>query len=166
MYKHYARVNEENIVTKFFSDAFEQPTENDVLITETEERHFHKNAINERGLFLYEVVDGNIVDCDLTDEMSALILTEKIQKTKSKCQEYIYATVPQTAQNNALAESNKLLKKMILGTLEEGDEDRIAELEALDSWIDGIRNQSNAMELELEGLTTEEIQNYKIEYTG
>lgn len=41
MYKHYIEVNELSEVIKVFSDAFEQPGENSILLRESEQRHFY-----------------------------------------------------------------------------------------------------------------------------
>lgn len=41
-YKHYIRTNEENSIVKVFSTAFEEPDQEDILICETDERHFNK----------------------------------------------------------------------------------------------------------------------------
>ena len=38
-YKHYIRINENNEIIKVFSDAFEQPEENDICINDNTERH-------------------------------------------------------------------------------------------------------------------------------
>lgn len=43
MYKHYIEINGAGEVIKGFSDAFENPTENSILLRETDQRHFYLN---------------------------------------------------------------------------------------------------------------------------
>lgn len=51
-YKHYIRINDKNEVIHGFSNAFEEPLESDICITETGERHFQPQ-LQERGVWRY-----------------------------------------------------------------------------------------------------------------
>ena len=85
--KHYARLNDENIVIRFFSDAFEQPLENDICINENAERHCHKSAMSTdsvyNSFYLYEYKNGEIVDRDLTVEKTEKLRQRAIDKIKA-----------------------------------------------------------------------------------
>ena len=82
--KHYARLNENNVVTKFFSDAFEQPLENDICIDEDAERQCHKPAMDMDSFYLYEYKNGKIVNRDLTVEKTEKLRQRAINKIKSE----------------------------------------------------------------------------------
>lgn len=48
-YKHYVRINDDSDITKFFSDAFEQPTDSDLLYAISEDRHFNLDIVDEES---------------------------------------------------------------------------------------------------------------------
>lgn len=63
--KHYIRVNENNLITHGFSDAFETPTESDICIKQDGGRHFElcgvqNPTLTKFGLFVYKYVDKKV----------------------------------------------------------------------------------------------------------
>jgi hypothetical protein len=67
-YKHYARVDENNIVIQGFSDAFESPLDTDICIDEDAQRHFQLQLKNANGESIYKYANGKLVD-RTADEM-------------------------------------------------------------------------------------------------
>lgn len=61
-YKHYIRLNQNNIVIYGFSNGFEQPEENDICIDENAGRHFQIQLRNERGQYLYKWENASLVE--------------------------------------------------------------------------------------------------------
>lgn len=64
--KHYIRLNN-NVIIKGFSDAFENPQESDICITEIGGRHFELNGTTNPSLYdglvhLYKYVDGEVIE--------------------------------------------------------------------------------------------------------
>lgn len=53
-YKHYIRLNEQDIIVKRFSDAFEQPQSNDICVAENAGRHYNTSVHNERGQLAFK----------------------------------------------------------------------------------------------------------------
>jgi len=53
MYKHYIRTNIAGEVNDAFSTAFRDPAEGDILVAETEERHFNPSLLAEQGIYRY-----------------------------------------------------------------------------------------------------------------
>ena len=53
-YKHYIRINEQGILVKRFSDAFEQPQSSDICVAEDVGRHYNAPVHNERGQFAFQ----------------------------------------------------------------------------------------------------------------
>jgi len=53
-YKHYIRINEQGIIVKRFSDAFEQPRSSDICVAENAGRHYNAPVHNERGQFAFK----------------------------------------------------------------------------------------------------------------
>ncbi len=82
--KQYIRVDENKNITYGFSDAFEQPQENDICINEQAERHFellgntNPSLMNFEGVYLYKYENGNIIK--KSEEDIALEYKPKIQK--------------------------------------------------------------------------------------
>lgn len=67
--KIYARVNEQGIVIRIFSEAFEQPTEQDICIDEINtDRHGANNyqVYDDNGIPNYAIVNGGLVERDKT----------------------------------------------------------------------------------------------------
>lgn len=63
----YARVNEQSVVTRIFSEAFEQPTEQDICIDEfNTDRHGANNyqVYDDNGIPNYAIVNGRLVERD------------------------------------------------------------------------------------------------------
>lgn len=76
--KIFARADEHNIVTHIFSEAFEQPTEGDICIDETNaDRHgaAEYHVYDEQGIANYEIVDGKLVERDKSVELRAIQLS-------------------------------------------------------------------------------------------
>ena len=66
MHNHYIRTIEDGIIVHGFTDAFESPQPDDILIRENGPRHFHEAfrepLINERGQFRFRWSNGQIVE--------------------------------------------------------------------------------------------------------
>jgi hypothetical protein len=60
-YKHYIRTDANGIVVKGFTDGFEQPQQGDLLLSGQDGRHFQLQLSNERGQFIYKLVNGSMV---------------------------------------------------------------------------------------------------------
>lgn len=66
--KHYIRLNTNNCIIKSFSDAFEQPEENDICINQEGGRQFellgqvNPSLVSENGVHLYKYVDGVVLE--------------------------------------------------------------------------------------------------------
>lgn len=61
-YKHYIRIDAKGYVIKAFSDAFEQPQEGDILVAETEERHYNPELFTMVGAPRYKWSEGQMVE--------------------------------------------------------------------------------------------------------
>ncbi|NHN31119.1 hypothetical protein G9U52_14870 [Paenibacillus sp. S3N08] len=70
-YKHYIRINENSLIIKRFSSAFEQPEGGDICVNEDGGRHYNDPVTNERGQYdrqwIYEE-DGPRSQTDLDAE--------------------------------------------------------------------------------------------------
>lgn len=53
-YKHYIRLNADGNIIKAFCDVFESPVDGDILISETDERHFNPDLFDDNGFPRYE----------------------------------------------------------------------------------------------------------------
>lgn len=60
-YKQYVRTDASGIIVKGFTDAFEQPITGDLLLTGQDGRHFQIQLTNDRGQFIYKLVNGSMV---------------------------------------------------------------------------------------------------------
>jgi len=60
-YKHYIRINTDSLIIKSFSTAFEQPQEGDILICESNGRHYNLDLFNINGIPKYEYIDNQII---------------------------------------------------------------------------------------------------------
>lgn len=84
----YARTDENGIVTKFFSTAFEQPTENDVVIkSDNTDRHGANRyqVFDDNGLYNYEIVDGKLTERDKTADLKELEKSKLRQLRETEC---------------------------------------------------------------------------------
>jgi hypothetical protein len=70
-YKHYIRVDANNIVIHAFSDAFEQPQDGDICVATDAGRHYNPQLTNEQGRYIYKYVDGQMVERSI-DELYPL----------------------------------------------------------------------------------------------
>jgi hypothetical protein len=65
-YRHYIRVDANNIIIYGFSDAFEDALPTDICIAENAPRHFHltfsDSLVNEKGVYKYKWVNNQIVE--------------------------------------------------------------------------------------------------------
>ncbi|UKS27206.1 hypothetical protein LOZ80_38100 [Paenibacillus sp. HWE-109] len=66
-YKHYIRIDTNNIVTHGFSDAFEQPQQGDVQLDGEFGRHFQTPLTTGRGQYKYKLIDGIITERTQTE---------------------------------------------------------------------------------------------------
>lgn len=69
-YKHYIRIDSNNIIIHGFSDAFEQPIEGDIPLQGDLGRHFQIPLTTERGQFKYKLEDSAFVE-RATEELDA-----------------------------------------------------------------------------------------------
>ncbi|NFF80391.1 hypothetical protein FC764_03845 [Clostridium botulinum] len=66
-YKHYITLNEDNIIIDGFSDAFKEPSINDICINDKGERQFkinnitNPNLIDMNGKSIYKYENGNVI---------------------------------------------------------------------------------------------------------
>jgi hypothetical protein len=75
MYKHYIRINENSEVIGAFSSAFQNPQEGDILLVETEERHFNLTLTTE--CVARYTWDGKRLAERTTQEIDMLALSSK-----------------------------------------------------------------------------------------
>ncbi len=94
-YKHYIKVDENNYVIKGFSDAFEQPGNDDICINQEGGRHFellgNVNPIlfDVTGFHLYKYKDGVITETT-EEEKAAELAVKPREKTAEELQaEYL-----------------------------------------------------------------------------
>jgi hypothetical protein len=67
MANHYIRVDANNVVIKGFTTDFEQPNTGDLLLSGQDGRHFQLQLTNERGQFIYKLVNGAMVARNQTE---------------------------------------------------------------------------------------------------
>lgn len=66
--RHYIRLDSEGHIIKGFSDAFEQPIDGDICISEKSGRHFEMLGLpeppltNMQGIYIYKCVEGVAVE--------------------------------------------------------------------------------------------------------
>jgi hypothetical protein len=66
--KHYIRLDANNCITKGFTDAFENPIETDICISEEGGRHFELNGVTNppltdmQGVHFYKYINENVVE--------------------------------------------------------------------------------------------------------
>lgn len=64
-YKHYIRTNESGVVILGFSSAFPEiatPQQGDLLLSGKDGRHFSTKLTNDRGQYIYRVVNGVMLE--------------------------------------------------------------------------------------------------------
>ena len=81
MYKHYIRLNGDQIVHGF-STAFEQPEPGDIEVYTGDERHFNQTWIDDDGIYLFEYRGSKIMPRKRTQAD-----IEKVTKDKAKAKE-------------------------------------------------------------------------------
>lgn len=64
-YKHYIKVNGNNMITDAFSSAFRQSQGGEILFADTNERHFHLQLKDEQGILQQKWQDPDIVKIDI-----------------------------------------------------------------------------------------------------
>jgi hypothetical protein len=87
VYKHYIKTNENSAIVKLFSDAFEQPDEDCILLRESDQRHVYLGdyvfnpAVGSSTGFFYKYVNGEVIEEEsdeiLTDEQKLVPIREK-----------------------------------------------------------------------------------------
>jgi len=60
-YKHYIKIDENNIIIDAFSSAFRQPEGGEILAADTNERHFNLQLKDSQGILQYKWQDPNVV---------------------------------------------------------------------------------------------------------
>ncbi len=79
MYKHYIKIDEDNMIIDAFSSAFRQPQDGEILVADTNERHFHLDLRTTEGYLKKKWEGGKIKDIPDKD-----IYTLDIKKEKKK----------------------------------------------------------------------------------
>lgn len=64
-YKHYIKIDENNMIIDAFSSAFRQPEGGGILIADTDERHFNLQLKDSQGILQYKWQDPDIVKIDI-----------------------------------------------------------------------------------------------------
>lgn len=80
-YKHYIRIDKQNRIIQAFSDAFRQPEDGDILIADTNERHFNLDLLRDDGFYRYEWNGKEII------ERAGVTVDETIELAERKAQE-------------------------------------------------------------------------------
>ena len=104
--KIYARANAKGIVTRIFSEAFEQPLNTDVCIeANNTERHGAQKylVVDENGFYNYEIKDGVFVTRDTTKDFNIEQSKNEILKKKEYLSQTDYVV---TKISEAIAEGN------------------------------------------------------------
>lgn len=50
------------IIVKAFSNGFEEPIDSDILVADTDERHFNPVITNERAQYKFRLIDGQWIE--------------------------------------------------------------------------------------------------------
>ncbi len=93
--KHYIRLDTNNCIIKGFSDAFEQPEENDICINQEGGRHFellgqvNPPLISLSGVHLYKYIDGVISETTEAERAAELTVIPKPVSESDAQTEYI-----------------------------------------------------------------------------
>ena len=112
--KIYARANAKGIVTRIFSEAFEQPLNTDVCIeANNTERHGAQKylVVDENGFYNYEIKDGVFVTRDTTKDFNIEQSKNEILKKKEYLSQTDYVV---TKISEAIAEGNIELQNHLL----------------------------------------------------
>ena len=86
--KIYARTNADGVVTKIFSEAFEQPQPTDTLIddTNTDRQGANRYAVtDENGYYNYCIVDGKLTERDKTQDIANAYLADLRRRREREC---------------------------------------------------------------------------------
>jgi len=158
MYKLYAKIKDD-IIIEIKTEAFIKDPTDYVEIGEQEGRHYHEPVSDDIG-HLYKLVKGEKVLRAFEDRKGGII-ESLVSEIKGKANDVILAKYPMWMQNNLQARFTELLDKDTLTTEEQDEKDAIYDVW---DWVKSIRYQSNDFEQELEGLTEQELIDYKIEY--
>lgn len=64
-YKHYIKINGNSMIIDNFSSAFRQPVGGEILVKDTNERHFNLGLYDNQGILQYQWQDPDIVKIDI-----------------------------------------------------------------------------------------------------
>ena len=109
MYNHYIKTNENNEITKAFSDAYEQPTQDSILYAESDIRQFHVEIKDINGFYVNKYIDGDIV-----------LIPEEERGTATERYNIKVLQVTEQRANEYFKTSDRVLKERLLDVLEEG----------------------------------------------
>lgn len=70
MYKHYIEIDENDMVTDAFSSAFRLPEGGEILVADTEERHFNLQLKDDQGILQYQWQNPDVVKIDIPPKTS------------------------------------------------------------------------------------------------
>lgn len=69
-YKHYIKVDENNNIIGAFSSGFRQPQGGEILVADTNERHFNLQIVDEHGNYKWKWVDPDVVEVAIPERPS------------------------------------------------------------------------------------------------
>jgi hypothetical protein len=134
-YKHYIRINNKTQeIIHAFSNAFEQPEKEDILLYETEQRHCQLQVMSEKyiGKYKYKYINGKIIEKS-EDELYPIEerKADKIKEIKAEAERKILEKYPYYKQINLIAEMDS--KK----DTKEKKQEMIEFINSIRDWSDG-----------------------------
>jgi len=134
-YKHYIRINNKTQeIIHAFSNAFEQPEKEDILLYETEQRHCQLQVMSEKyiGKYKYKYINGKIIEKS-EDELYQIEerKADKIKEIKAEAERKILEKYPYYKQINLIAEMDS--KK----DTKEKKQEMIEFINSIRDWSDG-----------------------------
>jgi len=154
-YKHYIRLNSQNEIIHAFSNAFEQPSETDILLMETEERHCQFQVMSDKyiGKYKYKYINGEIIE---KSEEELYPIEErklnKIKEIKAEAYRLITGNYPIFKQINLIGKISNV-------------KDTEEKKQDMKAYVNNIRDISDLLEEQVSNcITKEEINNININF--
>jgi len=153
-YFHYIRINKNNEIIHAFSNAFEQPEKEDILLYETEQRHCQLQVMSEKyiGKYKYKYINNEIIE-KTEDELYPIEerKADKIKEIKAEANRLITNNYPIYKQINLISGMNI--------------KDTKAKKDEMFLYINSIRNKSDLLEIEVEKCNKkEDVNNININF--
>ena len=154
-YRHYIRLNSQNEIIHAFSNAFEQPSETDILLMETEERHCQFQVMSEKyiGKYKYKYIDGEVIEKS-EDELYTLDerKADEIKAIKAEAYRLITGNYPIFKQINLIGKISNV-------------KDTEEKKQDMKDYINNIRDVSDLLEEQVSNcITKEDINNINIKF--